>query len=105
MPKVYLDELEEEGTKLVNYSKNDINEKINELAKATSNFVWNGPGYQAYITEYNSKIKMIQKINNNLTKIASYLIDAKEEYSDTNNQINSKYEELLDEYEELKNGL
>ena len=105
MPKVYLDELEDKGNELINYSKNNISNTINELKNATDNFIWKGPGYQSYISQYKTKMDKLEKINNNLSKIASYLIIAKDGYEDANMDINSMYEDLVDEYEELKHGV
>ena len=103
--KVYIDEVEDKGLELVNYSKNNIASTINDLKSAPSNFIWGGLGYQSYILQYNIKMKKLEKINENLSKIAEYLLTVKEGYEDANYKINNTYEELLNEYEELKNEL
>ena len=103
MTKVYIDELEDKGNELINYSQNNIKETICNLKASTNNLIWDGPGYQSYISQFNSKINKLEKINNNLSKIASYLITAKDEYYDTNIKIDKMYEELLEEYKEIEN--
>ena len=42
MKKVYLNELENTGNEIINYSKNDIASKIEELKLAPNNLVWEG---------------------------------------------------------------
>lgn len=102
MKKVYLDELEDAGNELINYSDKNIAKTIEELKLAPSNFVWQGPAYNSFITGYNTKISELMKMNNSLTTLAKYLITAKESYSNANFKIDNAYEELLSEF--MKEG-
>ena len=97
MNKVYLDELESIGNELVNYSKNEISSKIDELKNLTNNLEWNGMGYETFIEGYNNRINKIIEWNDNLTRMASFLLTAKDDYTDTNENIESKYNENLEE--------
>lgn len=102
MKKIYLNEIETKGEELVRYSKNDINTKIEELKVSPKKFVWQGPAYDTFIKGYNTKIKKITELNNNLAKIAEYLLRVKEDYSNTNERIENAYNELLDEFNSVR---
>lgn len=103
MKKVYLDELEETGNELVNYSKNEISSKINDLKNVTKDLDWNGIGYETFVEGYNKKVNRIVEWNENLTKMASFLLTAKNDFNDTNEDIEKQYNESLSELiEELK---
>lgn len=101
MRKVYLDELEEVSNELINYSENSINNKIEELKQATNNFVWQGLAYNSYISNFNTKINKLIRMNNSLTNLAKYLLMAKENYSDANSKISNAYAELLEEFQRI----
>ena len=101
MTKVYLDELEDIGSELVSYSENNISNGVEELKVATNNLIWQGPAYNSFITGYNTKINELVKMNESLTKIARFLLIAKDNYSDTNARINNAYEELLEEFNRI----
>ena len=105
MKKVYIDELETKGIELVNYSQNDISEKIDELKSIKEEFKWNGIGYLAYINQYDAVLNKIERINNNLSLIAKFLLDVKDGYEEVNMDINGVYEKALEDYEELYDGM
>ena len=98
MKKVYLDELSDKGDELINFSKNTIAQKIIELSEAPNNFVWQGPSSVSYINKYNLLIEKIKKYNDGLTKIANFLVTAKDSYSEANRKIDSAYDELLADF-------
>ena len=102
MKKVYLNELEEVGTELVNYSKNDIANKIKEFNTITENFEWQGISRDAYVKKMNDKVNKILKWNDDLYKIASFLFSATDDYGNTSEKINKLYEQLIDE---IKKGM
>ncbi len=97
MKQVYLTEVAETSKELVDYSKKNIKEKLDELEKLTNNFVWEGPVKESYIRVYKKKIKELNKLNDNMCKIAEFLLTVKEGYSGANEQINNAYEELMQE--------
>lgn len=101
MKKVYIDELEEVSNELIDYSENNINNKIEELKQSTNNFVWQGQAYSSYIRGFNTKINDLMRMNNSLTNLAKYLLTAKESYSDVNFKIGNAYEELLEEFQRI----
>lgn len=95
MKKVYLDEIEEKSVELANYSKNDIAKKIEELRLLPTTFIWEGPVKEKYISDYNKKIEKLNELNNNMRKIAEFLVHVKDDYTDANRQIDNAYEELI----------
>jgi len=97
MKKVYLDELTEYGNELVNYSKNNISSKIDELKKSINDLEWKGTGYESFIEGYNNRINKIIEWNNNLTKLASFLLTVTTDYNDTNEDIYKHYDENLND--------
>lgn len=97
MKKIYLNELEEKSIELANYSKNDINLELEELKKIPNDFVWVGPSKDKFVTGYNKKVERLVLLNNNICKIAEFLLKVKEDYNSTNEKINNAYEELLNE--------
>lgn len=99
MKKVYLDELEPKAQELINFSQKNIKEKIDELKLLTNDFVWQGKAHDSYIRGYNNRINKIEELNNNLTKIANFLLSVKDNYHNVNEKINTTYEELLSEFE------
>lgn len=104
--KVYLDELEEESNKLINYSKNDINNKIEELRKIIYEINWQGNARDSYINEYNNKIEKINNMNSKIRMLGEYLKFSKEHYGETQEKLKKNWEEYLNELKkEDLNGL
>ena len=101
MKKVYLDELEDTGNELVNYSEKNITDTLQELKNATNNFIWQGPAYNSFIKEYDIKINKLLEMNNSLTSLAKFLLLAKDGYSDANRKIDNAYEELLSDFKRI----
>ena len=97
MKKVYLDELSKKSSELIDYSKNNIANKIEQIRLLSESIIWKGPGSIEYLNNFNSKINQLVKLNNNVRKIAEYLLDVADNYNLANNRINSMYEELLKE--------
>ena len=97
MKRVYLEELESTGNNLINYTQNNMAKVIEELKLATNNFVWQGPAYNSYIKGYMVRIQRLEKLNNDMKKIAEYMLRVKDEYSNANGKIENAYNELVDE--------
>lgn len=97
MKKVYLDEIEEESKELIDYSKVNIANKIEDLRKLPSNFVWEGLAREKYVTGYNNRVNKLSELNDNVCKIAQFLLRVKEDYNGANQRIENAYEELLTE--------
>ena len=97
MKKIYLNEIEEKSRELVSFSRNDINVRIEELKKLPSNLVWKGLAKEKYIVGYNNRINTLSELNNNVCKIAEFLLRVKEDYNGANQKIENAYEELLAE--------
>lgn len=104
MKKIYLDELEIREQELVNFSENNIKNKIEELRELTNGFVWEGKAHNSYIAGYNKRIDKLVSLNEGLTKIGKFLFSVKDNYQDANNRINNAYEELLEEFKKLGIG-
>ena len=95
--KVYLDELDEKSRELVSYSRNNIGVKIDELANVFKDTTWKGNASNKFITGYNQKINKLRRLNNNMEKLALFLRDSHNDYSDTNNSLNNTWNNILDE--------
>ena len=102
MKKVYLDEIEEKAGEIISFSKNNINEKIVELKESTNGFIWQGLGHSSYVNGYNARLNKVMELNNNMTKIAEYLLRVREDYDNANHRIDNAYNELLDEFESMR---
>ena len=102
MKKIYLNEIEAKGEELIRYSKNDINTKIEELKDTTKNFVWQGTAYDTFMKGYNAKINKMTELNNNMAKIAEYLLRVKDDYANANEKIENAYNEFLDEVNKVR---
>lgn len=99
MKKIDINSLEELYANIKNLTDNDIAGKIVELNELKNSFVWEGPGHNAFINEYNKKMKTLVSMNNDLIKLGNFLNSAKEGYEETNNELNTEWKELLDELE------
>ncbi len=97
--KVYLDELEEESLKIINYSKNDINDKIEELKMIVNEMNWQGKARDTFVNEYNHRINKLKRINDKVRMFGEYLKFCKEHYGETNEKLKKSWEEYLNEIE------
>ncbi len=95
--KIYLDELEEKSNKLINYSKHNIDNKVNELDSLFDDMKWSGRGYNTFISGYKSRINKLKKYSNNLTKLAIYLKDGFNNYNETNDKLVKSWDNFIDE--------
>jgi hypothetical protein len=100
MKKIYLGEIEQAGNDLINFSKNDINNKIEELKELPRKFVWETPTSNSYIEMYENMINKISNINNDLIKLAEFLLMADSDYSESNNKITKAYDDFIENFEE-----
>ncbi len=100
---VQLDELEDKSNELINYSKNDINNKIEELRKVVSEFTWKGPSHDAFINGYNERIKKITSINNKMQLFGEFLKFAQNDYKETNAKLMDSWEKYITTLEIIKN--
>lgn len=98
---IYMDNIEELAKKLKDYSEKDINDKIVELKNLPLEFVWEGPGYQNYMVGYKQKINKIDKLNHNLCMLGDFLIKVKDNFRESNEQIQKYYQELIEELKDL----
>lgn len=97
MKKIYLDEIEDKSRELINFSKNDVALEIEELKKIPNNFIWEGLVKDKYLIGYNNRINKLSELNNNVSKIAEFLLRVNEDYHGANQRIDNAYEELLNE--------
>ena len=95
--RIYLDELDEKSTELVNYSKNNIASKINELAIVFNDINWHGKASNAFINGYNNKINNLKRLNNNIELLARFLRECHDNYSETNNTLGKSWDSFIDE--------
>jgi len=95
--KVYLNELEDESNKLINYSKNEIGNKINELEEVLKDIKWYGKACSTYLDGYNIRINKLKRMNNNFTALANYLKECYDNYNETNRSLGSSWDSLIDE--------
>lgn len=102
MRKVYLDELKEQANEIINYSKSNITETINKLREDPKQMLWEGKAYGSFVNGYNTRIDKIAKMNENMCKLAEFLLKVSEDYEGTNQKIDNAYEELI---EEIKKAL
>ena len=98
MVKVYLDEVENKANELVNYSKNDISLKIEDMKNLTDKFIWKGQASESFISGYKNKINKLAELNNKMSKIAEFLFTVNSGYQETNERVNNMYEELVEEF-------
>ena len=103
--KVYLDELDDKCTELINYSKDNIGTKINELEIIFDDIKWYGKAHSTYISGYQEKITRLKRINNNLELLAKYLKECHDNYNDTNNSLGKSWNDFLDEMTGDNNGM
>lgn len=101
MKKIYLDELEDVSSELINYSQNNITKIINDLKQTPNNFIWQGPAYNSFIKGYQNKIDELMKMNGGLNNLGKFLVTVKDKYNDANSRINNAYEELLNEFQRV----
>ncbi len=102
--KVYMDELADSSNKLVNYSKNDINDKINEIKALAESIKWSGPAHNRFMIGFNEKITEVQKLNNKLELLGRFLTHAHDSYDETRKDVNKSWEKLLEEMRDKKRG-
>ena len=62
--------------KVATYIANNMANIIEELKQAPNNFVWQGLAYNSYVSNFNTKINKLIKMNNNLTNLAKFLLSA-----------------------------
>ena len=99
---IELDELELKGNDLINYSNNNINDKINELNNSKNLFEWEGEGYNSFISDYNYEINKINKLNEKIEKIALFVLYFQNNYYEANEQLKKSWEEYINELEERR---
>lgn len=97
MKKIYIDEIEEKSHELISFSKNNVALEIEELQKLPNSFIWEGLAKDKYLTGYNNRINKLNELNNNICKIAEFLLRVNEDYTGANQRIDNAYEELLSE--------
>ena len=95
--KVYLDELEEESLKIINYSDKEIHDKIEELKVLGDEINWHGGAHDKFIIEYNEGIKKLNKLNRKIRLFGEYLKFCKDHYGETQEKLRKDWEEYLDE--------
>lgn len=94
--KIYLDELSDESRKIVNYSKIDINNKIEEIKRLGESIKWSGPAHDSFIKGFNKQIINLEKLNDRIRLFGEYLDYAHEDYNNTNNDVNKSWNNFLD---------
>lgn len=102
--KVYMDELSDSSNKLINYSKNDINDKINEIKALADSIKWSGPAHDSFMIGFNEKITEVQKLNSKLELLGKFLTHAHDNYDETRKDVNKSWEKYLEEMKVKKNG-
>lgn len=95
--KVYLDELENKSNELVNYSKIDIANKINEIKNSFDGISWNGKAHSTYINGFNKKITKLERLNKNMELLARYLVECHNDYDSINHDLGKKWDDFIDE--------
>ena len=95
--KIYLDELSDASRRLINYSNNDINNKIMEIKSIGESIKWNGPAHDKFIDGFEKQIINLEKLNAKIRLFGEYLAHAEESYNDTNNDVNKTWNNYLDE--------
>ncbi len=103
--KIYLDELEEETNKIINYSKRDINDKINEIREIGNDIKWSGPAHDSYMEVFNNQIYELQMMNGKVELLGHYLGLCTNQYSDTNNKVKNNWKKYIEEEKMKNNGL
>ena len=104
MKVIYIGEIEEKSNELANFSKNNIATEIDQLKELPQKFVWKGLAKDTYVSGYNKKINKLIELNNNVCKIAEFLVTVANNYTDANSKISNAYEELLSEIKIKKHG-
>ena len=99
---VKLDELEEKCNEIINYSKNDISQKIDSLDKLKNNFEWTGKTHNSFITGYNDEIEKMKEINQQMTLLGEFLLSFQTDYDNTQKKLDAMMQNYLDELEEEK---
>ena len=95
--KIYLDELSDASNRLVNYSKNDINNKIAEIKAIGESINWVGPAHDKFISGFDKQITNLNRLNDKIRLFGEYLDHAYESYNDTNNDVHKSWDNYLDE--------
>ncbi len=103
--KIYLDELEDKTTKIINYSQNDISDKIKELQSVFNNSKWQGKACNTYLSGYNEKLTQINRYNDNIRLLAEYLKEANINYQETNEKLSQSWDDFINEIKGEDNGL
>ena len=101
MKKIYLDEVRATGEELIQFTKNDITSKIEELKLVTKDLIWQGQAYNNFIEGYNAKIVKLEQMNDSLSNIANFLITVNDNYGETNRKIDNAYEELIEDFKKV----
>ena len=95
--KIYLDELSDCSHNLISYSKNDINNKINEIKVLGESIKWKGLAHDNFINGFNKRIEKINKLNEKMALFGEYLEGAHINYSNTSSKLNNSWEEYYRE--------
>ena len=101
MKKIYLDEVRATGEELIQFTKNDITSKIEELKLVTKDLIWQGQAYNNFIEGSNAKIVKLEQMNDSLSNIANFLITVNDNYGETNRKIDNAYEELIEDFKKV----
>ena len=97
MKKIIFKGIEEYYRELSNFSKNNIASKIEELSKLPDKITWVGIAHDSYIQGYNKQIDDVRALNDNIHKLAEFLLIVNERYGNANLTVNNDFEELLGE--------
>lgn len=101
MKRVYLKEIETKSHEIMDYSKNVIAEKIAQMKNLPEEIEWKGKARDSYVNTYKTKIAELEKLNNNIYKIAEFLLMVNEKYGNANYSIGNAHEELVSEFKKI----
>ena len=96
---VKLDELNDRCNEIINYSKKDINQKIESLDQLKNNFEWAGKAHDSFIASYNNEIVKIKELNQQMTLLGEFLLLFQNDYNDTQKKLAEMMQSYLDEIE------
>lgn len=95
--KVYLNELDDKSNELINYSKNNIASKIDELSMVITDIDWYGNAGNKYKLGYDKKIIKLKKYGENIEKLGKYLAESHNSYKESNDDLERSWNDFLDE--------
>ena len=102
---VNMDRLKEDGEELIHYAQNNIGTKYNEMERLLDDFEWEGEARNIFDDNYKKMIKKIEKLENIVFKLGTFMVTCSEHYNESEQEIIRKWQEDLLKYKEVEENI